>query len=342
VTVTEPALLELSDVHKHYGSVRALDGVSLSVAPGETLGMVGESGSGKSTVGRIALGLERPTKGELRFGGRPYPRSARGLRPVRRRIGIVFQDPYDSLDARFTLRRLVDEPLRAHRLPRGDRRVSELLTSVGMENVALDSYPGQYSGGQRQRIGIARALALEPELIVCDEPTSALDVSVQAQILNLLLELQRERGLAYLFISHDLEVVRRMSDRLAVIYAGKIVESGPTALVTSAPSHPYTRALMDAVPATTPSERHATDADAADADPGSAATADAAAAALRHGCPFAPRCPRRADICTAEMPALAPRGERAVACHFPLVDEPRAPVAAGGRTRTTGRPRTTS
>jgi oligopeptide/dipeptide ABC transporter ATP-binding protein len=314
VTGAGEPLLELSDVHKHYGSVRALDGVTLAVAPGETLGMVGESGSGKSTVGRIALGLERPTKGELRFGGRPYPRTARGLRPVRRRVGIVFQDPYDSLDARFTLRRIVDEPLRAHRLPRGDERVAELLKSVGMENVALDSYPGEYSGGQRQRIGIARALALAPELIVCDEPTSALDVSVQAQILNLLLELQRERGLAYLFISHDLEVVRRMSDRLAVIYAGKIVESGPTALVTSAPSHPYTRALMDAVPATTPSERHL---DLPDVPLDGAAPADAGSS-VRIGCPFAPRCPRRADVCTAEMPPLAPRGQRLVACHFPL------------------------
>jgi oligopeptide/dipeptide ABC transporter ATP-binding protein len=322
-TVAEP-LLELRDVHKHYGSVRALDGVSLTVSAGETLGMVGESGSGKSTVGRIALGLERPTKGELRFDGRPYPRTPRGLRPIRRRVGIVFQDPYDSLDSRFTLRRLVDEPLRAHRLPRGDRRVSELLTSVGMENVALDSYPGQYSGGQRQRIGIARALALEPELIVCDEPTSALDVSVQAQILNLLLELQRERGLAYLFISHDLEVVRRMSDRLAVIYAGKIVESGPTALVTSAPSHPYTRALMDAVPATTPSERRA---DRGGGEVEADAAADTAAP-LQHGCPFAPRCPRRADVCTEQMPPLAPQGDRLVACHFPLLQSDRAPVAA--------------
>jgi oligopeptide/dipeptide ABC transporter ATP-binding protein len=311
-------LLELRDVHKHYGRVRALDGVSLTVAPGETLGMVGESGSGKSTVGRIALGLERPTKGELRFRGRPYPRSARRLRGVRRRIGIVFQDPYDSLDSRFTLRRLVDEPLRAHRLPRGERRVRELLTSVGMENVALDSYPGQYSGGQRQRIGIARALALEPDLIVCDEPTSALDVSVQAQILNLLLELQRERGLAYLFISHDLEVVRRMSDRLAVIYAGKIVETGPTAEITAAPTHPYTRMLMDAVPATTPRERHTDRADP-EADAEADVTADAAAIPVRVGCPFAPRCPRRAEVCTAEMPPLAPRGERLVACHFPLV-----------------------
>jgi oligopeptide/dipeptide ABC transporter ATP-binding protein len=320
-------LLELRDVHKHYGSVRALDGVTLSVAPGETLGMVGESGSGKSTVGRIALGLERPTKGELRFGGRPYPRTARRLRPVRRRIGLVFQDPYDSLDARFTLRRIVDEPLRAHRLPRGDERVAELLTSVGMEHVALDSYPGEYSGGQRQRIGIARALALAPELIVCDEPTSALDVSVQAQILNLLLELQRERGLAYLFISHDLEVVRRMSDRLAVIYAGKIVESGPTALVTSAPSHPYTRTLMDAVPATTPSERHVE-------VPEAAAPAETSSP-VTTGCPFAPRCPRRADVCTAEMPPLAARGERLVACHFPIQSEPEQgePTAAGGAAR---------
>jgi oligopeptide/dipeptide ABC transporter ATP-binding protein len=325
MTIGDP-LLELRDVHKHYGSVRALDGVSLTVAAGETLGMVGESGSGKSTVGRLALGLERPTNGELRFGGRPYPRTPRGLRPVRRRVGIVFQDPYDSLDSRFTLERIVDEPLRAHRLPRGDRRIAELLTSVGMENVALDSYPGEYSGGQRQRIGIARALALEPELIVCDEPTSALDVSVQAQILNLLLELQRERGLAYLFISHDLEVVRRMSDRLAVIYAGKIVESGPTALVTSAPSHPYTRTLMDAVPATRPSERHA---DRADTEAEADATTDTGAP-VRTGCPFAPRCPRRADVCTAEMPPLAPRGERLVACHFPLVDTERAPVTAGG------------
>ncbi len=250
-------LLELRDVHKHYRSVHALAGVSVEIRPGETLGMVGESGSGKSTVGRIVLGLERPTSGIVRFAGRPYPRSPRRMRAIRRRVGIVFQDPYDSLDPRFTLRRIIDEPLHTHGLPSGDDRIAELLTSVGMESADLDSYPGTYSGGQRQRIGIARALALEPDLIVCDEPTSALDVSVQAQILNLLLALQRDRGLAYLFISHDLEVVRRMSDRIAVVRSGEVVETGPASELTSSPRHPYTRALLDAVPATRPSERRA-------------------------------------------------------------------------------------
>ena len=256
-------------------------------------GIVGESGWGKSTAARIAVGLERPTSGEVRFRGSAYPRSPRRLRAIRRRVGIVFQDPYDSLDPRFTLQRLVDEPLRAHGLPHGQQRIEELLTSVGMENADLDSYPGQYSGGQRQRIGIARALATEPDLVVCDEPTSALDVSVQAQILNLLLELQRERGLAYLFISHDLEVVRRMSDRLAVIYAGR--SSRPARGVGHrTPSHPYTRALMDAVPATRPSERATRRA------PGAREPVDA----VRTACPFAPRCPRRADVCITEVPPL--------------------------------------
>jgi oligopeptide transport system ATP-binding protein len=315
-------LLELEDVHKHYRGVRALDGVSLSVMPGETLGMVGESGCGKSTAARVVLGLERPTSGALRFRGRPYPRTPRGLRSVRRHIGLVFQDPYDSLDPRFTLRHLVDEPLRAHGLPHDRKRIEALLASVGMANAPLDSYAAQYSGGQRQRIGIARALALEPDLVVCDEPTSALDVSVQAQILNLLLELQRERGLAYLFISHDLEVVRRMSDRLAVIYAGKIVETGPASLVTSAPSHPYTRALLDAVPATQPGERRSATAIAVEPDPAEAGTPGAVAAAPGHGaahtaCPFAPRCPRRGEVCVSSEPPLEPRGDRLVACHFP-------------------------
>lgn len=270
-------LLELCDVHKHYRSVRALRGVSIEIRPGETLGMVGESGSGKSTVGRIVLGLERPTSGALRFAGRPYPRTTRGMRAVRRRIGIVFQDPYDSLDPRFTLRQIIDEPLRTHGLPSGEARIAELLTSVGMENADPDSYPTTYSGGQRQRIGIARALALQPDLIVCDEPTSALDVSVQAQILNVLLTLQRERNLAYLFISHDLEVVRRMSDRIAVIREGEVVEAGSAAQVTSAPQHRYTRALLEAVPATRPSERHIDGQDAA-----ASAKADVTGAGVSH------------------------------------------------------------
>jgi oligopeptide/dipeptide ABC transporter ATP-binding protein len=230
------------------------------------------------------------------------------MKSIRRQLGIVFQDPYDSLDSRFTLRRIVDEPLRAHGLPHDRAKIEQLLTAVGMENAPLDSYPGEYSGGQRQRIGIARALALEPDLVVCDEPTSALDVSVQAQILNLLLELQRERGLAYLFISHDLEVVRRMSDRLAVIYAGKIVETGEAIHVTAKPTHPYTCALLDAVPATTPSERR-TETSKPLAE---------MVSAERTACPFAPRCPRRQDICVTEEPQLEPRGDRLVACHFPV------------------------
>ncbi|HEX3835072.1 MAG TPA: oligopeptide/dipeptide ABC transporter ATP-binding protein [Solirubrobacteraceae bacterium] len=301
-------LIELVDVHKRYRAVHALAGVSLSVMPGETLGIVGESGCGKSTIARLVMGLEKPSGGELRFRGEPYPRSPRRLRQIRRRVGIVFQDPYDSLDPRFTLEHLVDEPLRAHGLPRGRARIQELLTSVGMENADLDSYPGQYSGGQRQRIGIARALALEPDVIVCDEPTSALDVSVQAQILNLLLTLQRERGLAYLFISHDLEVVRRMSDRLAVIYAGTIVEEGAAPLITSAPSHPYTRALLDAVPATRPSERHVSEPRVLPEPLGAERTA----------CLFAPRCPRRAKRCLTDVPQLRSHDDRLVACHFPL------------------------
>ena len=226
--MTDSPLLELDDVHKDYRGVRALDGVTLSVMAGETLGIVGESGCGKSTAARIAVGLERPTSGEVRFRGSAYPRSPRRLRAIRRRVGISSFRIRTSLDPRFTLQRLVDEPLRAHGLPHGRQRIEELLTSVGMENADLDSYPGQYSGGQRQRIGIARALsATEPDLVVCDEPTSALDVSVQAQILNLLLELQRDRGLAYLFISHDLEVVRRMSDRLAADLRGPDRRNGP-------------------------------------------------------------------------------------------------------------------
>jgi ABC-type glutathione transport system ATPase component len=256
--VSDVPLLEVDGLSKSYGPTAALDGVSLALRPGRTLGVVGESGCGKTTLARVILGLERPSAGHVRFAGQPYPRRRAGLRALRRRVTMVFQDPYDSLDPRFTLRSLLDEPLRAHGLPRDDDRLNALLESVGMGGADLGSYPAEYSGGQRQRIGIARALAPEPDLVVCDEPTSALDVSVEAQILNLLLELQSERGLAYLFISHDLEVVRRMSDEIAVMHAGRVVEHGPAAEVTSNPQDPYARQLLAAVPASHPARRSRT------------------------------------------------------------------------------------
>jgi oligopeptide/dipeptide ABC transporter ATP-binding protein len=289
--------------------VRAVDDVSLALAPGRTVGVVGESGCGKSTTARLIMGLERTSAGELRFQGRPYGYSARALRPVRRAVGMIFQDPYESLDPRFTVREIVAEPLRAHGRWRegGEQRVRSLLADVGLANAALDSHPGEYSGGQRQRIGIARALALAPELVICDEPTSALDVSVQAQILNLLLELQRERGIGLLMISHDLHVVRRMSDEVIVMYAGAVMEQGPSAAVTAHPRHPYTRALLDAIPAATPGARRLAQRKR---------TVTGIASAALSGCPFSTRCPKVQDVCRVERPLL--EGEpQAVACHFP-------------------------
>jgi oligopeptide/dipeptide ABC transporter ATP-binding protein len=302
-------IVELVSVSKRYRNVRAVDDVSLQLAPGRTVGVVGESGCGKSTTARLIMGLERTSSGELRFQGRPYGHSGRALRPVRRAVGMIFQDPYESLDPRFTLRELVAEPLRAHGRWRqsGEERVRSLLADVGLAGAALDSRAGEYSGGQRQRIGIARALALDPELVICDEPTSALDVSVQAQILNLLLELQRERGIGLLVISHDVHVVRRMSDEVVVMYAGAVMEHGPSAAVTSRPRHPYTRALLAAIPASTPSERHLAKRERN--------VAGIASASLT-GCPFSTRCPKVQDVCRSERPVL--QGEpQAVACHFP-------------------------
>jgi oligopeptide/dipeptide ABC transporter ATP-binding protein len=303
-------VISLSDVHKRYGPVRALDGVTLELEPGRTLGLVGESGSGKTTAGRLILGLERPTSGELQFRGEPYPRGARGLRGVRRSVAMVFQDPYDSLDARFHVRDIVAEPLRAQGLWRdgGRARVAELLAAVGLEGVRDDAYPQELSGGQRQRLGIARALATGPELVVCDEPTSALDVSVQAQILNLLLRLQSELGVGYLFITHDLDVVRRISDDVVVLYAGTVVERGPAADVARRPRHPYTLALVGAIPSADPEHRRL-----ADRRPAAEGIATAAAT----GCPFATRCPKVTDICRTERPLLG-GGAHAVACHHPV------------------------
>jgi ABC-type glutathione transport system ATPase component len=249
-------LLEAAGITKRFGRYSALDAVDLSIHPGRTVSIVGESGSGKSTLARILVGLERADAGTVRFRGESV-RGRRARRAFRRSVGMVFQDPYESIDPRLTIGEVVAEPLRAHGLYRegGPQRVRDLLAAVGMEGVDPGAYPHRFSGGQRQRVCIARALATDPELVVCDEPTSALDVSVQAQILNLLLNLQQRRGLAYLFITHDLDVVRRISDEVDVLMRGKVVERGSAEEVTRDPQHAYTRSLLAAVPASTPRER---------------------------------------------------------------------------------------
>jgi oligopeptide transport system ATP-binding protein len=265
--VSGETLLEVDSLSKRFAvkrgflgrsthSVLAVDGVSFEIRSGETLGLVGESGSGKSTTGYAILQLTKPTSGSVRFEGRELIGLRRNeLRRTRREMQIIFQDPYSSLDARMTVAQIVAEPLRVHRV--GDRatqraRVDELLDRVGFDPAHASRYPHEFSGGQRQRIGIARALALSPKLVICDEPVSALDVSIQAQILNLLNDLQETLGLTYLFIAHDLAVVRLMSDRIAVMRAGRIVETGEAEAVYSDPQHPYTKALLAAVPVPDP------------------------------------------------------------------------------------------
>jgi oligopeptide/dipeptide ABC transporter ATP-binding protein len=316
----EPPLVELVDVTKRFGQVRAVDGMSLRITPGRTLGMVGESGCGKSTVARLVLGLERATSGSLRFDGHPYPGSDRGLRALRRHVAMVFQDPYESLDPRLSLREIVAEPLKAHGMWRGGGagRVRELLDAVGLPGADLGSRPGDYSGGGRQRIGIARALACRPGLVVCDEPTSALDVSIQAQIINLLLRLQAEHGLAYLFISHDLDVVRRVSDDVAVVYAGAIMEEGPTAEISAAPQHPYTRALLSAVAGLSPDQRRLD----------RRIRLGEERAAAPGGCPFAGRCPDVHDACSTRPPLQDVGHGRRVACHLVTPGHVVPPLAA--------------
>ncbi len=292
--------------------VKAVDGVSFTVAPGETLGVVGESGSGKTTVGRTILRLEEPTAGAVRFEGVDLATlDAAALRAVRRRMQIVFQDPFASLNPRRPIGASVAEGLEIHQIvPPTDvaDRVAALLAEVGLDPSYADRYPHEFSGGQRQRIGIARALAVEPQFIVCDEPVSGLDVSVQAQVLNLLLDLREQRGLAYLFIAHDLAVVRQVAHRIAVMYLGTIVEIGPARAVIATPRHPYTQALVSAVPDPDPAQRR--ERIVLTGEPPSPV-------APPPGCPFAPRCfhPARDVRCDTERPALRERAGHAVACH---------------------------
>jgi oligopeptide/dipeptide ABC transporter ATP-binding protein len=294
--------------------VRAVDDVSFAIAAGETLGLVGESGCGKSTVARTILRLVEPTAGEVRFAGRDVlPLRAGELRALRRRLQIVFQDPYGSLNPRMTVRQTLREPLDIHRLARGparDARVAALLREVGLDAGLADHYPHELSGGQRQRVGIARALSVEPALIVCDEPVSALDVSVQAQVLNLLADLRAQRDLTYLFIAHDLAVVRHIADRVAVMYLGKIVELAPTAELYREPRHPYTRSLLSAVPVPDPAAKPQRIVLQGDLP---------SPASPPPGCPFHPRCPhpRKDERCRTEPPLLRDVGPgHRAACHF--------------------------
>ena len=320
--MTEP-VLDVRDLKKHFpvrtgllqragGTVFAVDGVSFSIGHGETLALVGESGCGKSTVGRTVLRLIEPTAGEIRVGGSDITKLSKAeLRPFRRQMQIIFQDPFSSLDPRMSAGDIVAEPLRVHGIAKGGevkKQVAALFDRVGLRKAQMDNYPHQFSGGQRQRIGIARALALQPKLIVGDEPVSALDVSIQAQVLNLMLDLQKEMGLAYLFISHNLAVVEHISHRIAVMYLGRIVEYTEKKTLFTRALHPYTEQLLLAVPV--PDPRVKRQKRVLQGDVPSPVNPPS-------GCHFHTRCPYAVDRCRAESPALREvRPGQMVACHL--------------------------
>ena len=318
-------LLEVKDVKKYFpikkgllnrvvGQVKAVDGVSFTINKGETFGLVGESGCGKSTMARVILRLQRATAGDIIFDNRNITRmSAKELRPLRQDMQIIFQDPFGSLNPRFLVRDIIGEPLQVHTQMSKkeiDARVVELMEMVGLDPSRRNRYPHEFSGGQRQRIGMARAIALNPRFIVADEAVSALDVSVQSQVLNLLMKLQKELGLTYLFIAHGLNVVRHISDRVGVMYLGKMVEVAPTEEIFERPLHPYTEALLSSIPVPDPRakrERIVLQGDVpSPANPPS-------------GCRFHPRCPFATERCKQETPSLLQVSpNRQVACHYPL------------------------
>ena len=303
-------------IQRQVGAVRAVDGVDLEVRRGETLGIVGETGCGKSTTARLIMRLLDVTAGRVVFDGQDITAvKGRRLKALRREMGMIFQDPYSSLNPRKTVGSIIAEPFAIHGLLKGEGErkgaVQELLETVGLNPEHYNRYPHEFSGGQRQRIGVARALALKPRLLIADEPVSALDVSIQAQVLNLLRELQREFGLTLIFIAHDLSVVRHMCDRVAVMYLGRIVETGPSDALYALPRHPYTGALLSAVPIADPS-RHGEQRRLLSGDVPSPANPPSA-------CRFHTRCPKAQALCSSEDPVMQDKGTgTAAACHFPL------------------------